>query len=181
MELPPSPRGTHSWAQPLGCQWVPNLGDDAVEAVVGVFGAQPDGDVALGVALEVGARLPVLQQLHAERPRAGGQQGLPRRRRQPRLVHEQAAEGGSPWGATARAQPCWAGREGAGAGHNVGLGGDSQWGWAQRDVVGSGEGGSWPRRGSRGREGGGRVLSPVGDACPRGGAAHLMLALVSSV
>jgi len=72
---------------------VAHLGDDAVEAVGGVLGAQPDGDVALGVAAQVVARLVVALQLHAPRPRAVGPQGLLRRRRQPPLVHEEAGGG----------------------------------------------------------------------------------------
>lgn len=74
-----------------------HLGDDAVEAVGGVLGAQPHGDVALGVAAQVGAHLSVLLQLHAQRPRAAREQGLPRRRREPGALQEQAGEGAG-WG-----------------------------------------------------------------------------------
>lgn len=76
----------------------PHLGDDAVEAIGGVFSAQPDGGVALGIVAEVGAHLPVVQQLHAERPRAAGAQRLLSLRRQPRRVHEQAGQGARGWG-----------------------------------------------------------------------------------
>lgn len=78
-----------------------HLGDDEVEAVGGVLGAQPHGDVALGVAAQVGAHLPVLLQLHAQRPRAAREQGVPRRRREPGALQEQAGEGAG------RAQTWW--------------------------------------------------------------------------
>lgn len=136
------PRGAH-----------PHLGDDPVEAVGGVLGAEPDGDVALGVALEVGTCLAVVVQLHAERPRAGSPQGLPCLRRQPPLVHEQAA--GRTWaGPRSPPSPPQPGHGGTAA-EGKGLGG---WRWELGVVLFMGGG-------RREKKGQGR-MRPHGEVLP---------------
>lgn len=70
-----------------------HLGDDTVEAVGGVLGAQPDGDITVGIKAEVDKCLTVVLQLHAQRPRAVCPQGQLCRSRQPQLIHKQAGEG----------------------------------------------------------------------------------------